>query len=211
MLSTETARTIPPNPRREGHTARGIAGLICQCVRPTSGAGIEVFYVLLKKRLIAFLPLSPFMFLTCMKECSRLSPILSTEPTGTIPANLHHSELREPVGHSFAQSFPQSRAHACKVWYERSCELDKRSSFESCLGEDEQTNQHSQETSISNTLDSALPSWYPKCTLSYLKNTSSRNIANNIRAGAKYREMQGGFALISPRGKSIRFRPDFRV
>ena len=166
MLSTETARTIPPNPRREGHTARGISGLICQCVRPTSGAGIEVFYVLLKKRLITFLPLSPFMFLTCMKECSRLSPILSTEPTGTIPANLHHSELREPVGHSFAQSFPQSRAHTCKAWYERSCELDKRSSFESCSGEDEQTNPHSQETSISNTLDSALP--YPKCTLSYL-------------------------------------------
>ena len=127
MLSTETARTIPPNPRREGHAARGIAGFICQYVR---GAGIEVFNVLLKKRLITFPPLSPFMFLTCMKECSSLSPILSTEPTGTIPANLHHSELREPVGHSFAQSFPQSRAHACKVWYERSCELDKRSSFE---------------------------------------------------------------------------------
>ena len=143
-----------------------------------------------------------------MKECSSLSPILSTEPTGTIPANLHHSELREPVGHSFAQSFPQSRAHACKAWYRKILRARQALEFrESCSGEDEQTNQHSQETSISNTLDSALP--YPKCTLSYLNNTSSRNIANNIRAGAKYREMQGGFALISPRGKSIRFRPDF--
>ena len=80
--------------------ARGTrdCGFICQYVRPTSGAGIEVFNVLFKKRLITFPPLSPFMFLTCMKECSSLSPILSTEPTGTIPANLHHSELREPVG-----------------------------------------------------------------------------------------------------------------